>query len=83
MKVTIIAATGGVGRELVTQALAAGHQVTAVARRPRDLPPQVRVVTADLRQPDPAALESAVRGADAVLSGLGLARGSPGPTSPT
>jgi len=31
----------------------------------------VRVVQADLAAPDPAALESAVSGADAVLSGLG------------
>jgi putative NADH-flavin reductase len=73
MHLTIIAATGGVGRQLVTQALAAGHEVTAVARKPRDLPAAARVVTADLSQADPAALASAVRGADAVLSGLGPA----------
>ena len=65
MKITIIAATGGVGRQLVSQALAAGHDVTAVARNPARLPPDVlaagaaRVVT------------SAVAGADAVLSALG------------
>jgi len=71
MKLTIVAATGRIGRLLVDQAMAAGHDVTAVARRPRDLPPEVRVVTADLAAPDPAVLESAVRGADAVLSALG------------
>ncbi len=32
MKLTIIAATGGVGRELLEQAVAAGHDVTAVVR---------------------------------------------------
>ena len=77
MKLTIIAATGGVGRQLVSQALAAGHDVTAVARNTAKLPPDVlaaggaRVVAADLARPDPQVLESAVAGADAVLSALG------------
>jgi putative NADH-flavin reductase len=35
MKLTIIAATGGVGAELLQQAVAAGHDITAVpATRP-------------------------------------------------
>ena len=72
MKLTIVAATGGIGRELVEQALAAGHDVTAVARTPGRLPPApIRVVAADLAAPDPAVLRTAVAGADAVLSGLG------------
>jgi len=71
MKLTIFAATGGIGRQLLEQALAAGHDVTAVVRNPDKLSAQVRSVTADLATPDPAALESAVAGADAVLSGLG------------
>ncbi len=71
MKLTIVAATGGIGKHLVQQAVAAGHEVTAVARRPRDLPPGVRTVAVDFAQPDLEALASAVRGADAVLSGLG------------
>jgi len=71
MKLTIIAATGGVGRELLEQAVAAGHDVTAVVRNPRKLSRDVHVVTADLAAPNPAALESAVAGADALLSGLG------------
>ncbi|WP_327000830.1 NAD(P)H-binding protein [Dactylosporangium sp. NBC_01737] len=71
MRLVIFAATGGIGRHLVEQALAAGHDVTAVARNPRNLPAGARVVTADLAHPDPAALAAAVTGADAVLSGLG------------
>jgi len=71
MKLTILAATGGIGRQLLEQALAAGHDVTAVVRNPRKLPRAVRTVTADLAAADPGALESAVAGADAVLSGLG------------
>lgn len=71
MKLTIFAATGGTGLQVLEQAVAAGHEVTAVARNPRKLPAQVRTVTADFTAPDPAALRSAVEGADAALSGLG------------
>ena len=71
MKLTIFAATGGIGRQALEQAVAAGHDVTAVVRNPKKLSRQVRVVTADLAVPDPSALESTVQGADAVLSGLG------------
>jgi putative NADH-flavin reductase len=77
MKLTIIAATGGVGRQLLRQALDAGHDVTAVARNPAKLPQDLlaaratRIVTTDLASPDPQVLESAVAGADAVLSALG------------
>ena len=54
MKLTIIAATGGVGRQVLRQALDAGHDVTAVARNPAKLPADIlaagaaRVITADL-----------------------------------
>jgi putative NADH-flavin reductase len=72
MKLTIFAATGGIGQQLLEQALAAGHDVTAVVRNPKKLSgEEVRIFTADLADADPAMLESAVRGADAVLSGLG------------
>jgi putative NADH-flavin reductase len=79
MKLTIFAATGGIGGQALQQAVAAGHHVTAVVRDPKKLPvaalgsEQVTVVTADLAAPDPAMLESALHGADAVLSGLGPA----------
>jgi len=72
MKLTIFAATGGIGRQLLGQAIAAGHDVTAVARNPRNLSPvPARAVAADLASADPADLQSAVAGADAVLSALG------------
>jgi putative NADH-flavin reductase len=78
MKLTIFAATGRIGRHVLEQAGAAGHDVTAVVRNPARLAgadADVRVVTADLADPDPEALKtalhSAVEGADAVLSGLG------------
>jgi putative NADH-flavin reductase len=70
VKLTIVAATGGIGRQLLEQAIAAGHDVTAVARKPQDLA-VARAVAADLASVDPAALQPAVAGADAVLSALG------------
>jgi putative NADH-flavin reductase len=74
MKLTIFGATGGIGGELLQQALAAGHEVTAAVRNPGKLDPNRngrRVVTVDLEAGDPALLQSAVAGADAVLSGVG------------
>jgi uncharacterized protein YbjT (DUF2867 family) len=74
MKLTIFAATGGIGRHVLDRAVAEGHDVTAVVRNPGALSGhagQVRIVSADLAHPDPAILEAAVAGADAVLSGLG------------
>ena len=72
MKIVIIAATGGIGRQLLDQAMVAGHDVTAVVRSPHKLTGQhIRTVAADLASPDAATLESAIAGADAVLSGLG------------
>ncbi|MFG3248203.1 NAD(P)-dependent oxidoreductase [Streptomyces sp. NPDC048187] len=72
MRLTVFGATGGIGQEVVRQALAAGHRVTAVVRDPARLPVTgegLEVFRADLS--DPAAVRAAVAGRDAVLSGLG------------
>ena len=72
MRVTIFGATGGIGAELLRQSLAAGHEVTVAVRNPSRLVANrngTRVITTDLAAPEPGALESAVAGADAVLSG--------------
>jgi uncharacterized protein YbjT (DUF2867 family) len=71
VKLTIVAATGAIGRLLLEQTVDAGHEVTAVVRNPAKLTRPVPAVTADLRTADPADLEPALVGADAVLSGLG------------
>jgi putative NADH-flavin reductase len=71
MKLTIVGATGRIGRHVLEQAQRAGHDVTAVVRDPGRLSEDVLAVEADLDAPDPAALEFAVEGADAVLSCLG------------
>ncbi|MFG3291154.1 NAD(P)-dependent oxidoreductase [Streptomyces sp. NPDC048179] len=72
MHLTVFGATGGIGREIVRQALASGHQVTAVVRDPAGLTVTgsgLQVVRADLT--DPETIRPAVTGRDAVLSGLG------------
>ncbi|MET7713545.1 NAD(P)H-binding protein [Streptomyces sp. NPDC005407] len=72
MKLTVFGATGGTGQEIVRQALAAGHEVTAVVRNPARLTVKgegLEIVTAGLD--DPEALRPAVAGRDAVFSGLG------------
>jgi putative NADH-flavin reductase len=71
MKLTIVAATGGIGRQVLEQAVAAGHEVTAVVRNPKKLAAPGRTFAADLASAEPAALQPALDGADAVLSGLG------------
>jgi nucleoside-diphosphate-sugar epimerase len=75
MRVLVIGATGGTGRELVQQALAQGHQVTAFVRNPSKLQIEhtnLRVAKGDVL--DYATVESAMRGQDAVLSALGHKR---------
>ncbi|MFF4184422.1 NAD(P)-dependent oxidoreductase [Streptomyces sp. NPDC001691] len=77
MRLTVFGATGGIGQEIVKQALAAGHEVTAVVRDPARFAvtgPGLAVFRADLT--DPESLREAVAGRDAVLSGLGARKRS-------
>src|SRR5688572_8307075 len=78
MKLLIIGATGGTGRELVDQALEGGHSVTAFARDPSPLGERegLELVAGDVL--DPAAVERAVAGHDAVLCTIGKPATSPG-----
>jgi len=72
VKVLIIGATGGTGRQLVEQALTAGHDVTALVRDPekiRTRHERLRVVQGDIL--DFNSLDLAVAGQEAVLSSLG------------
>lgn len=72
MRTVIFGATGPTGRQLIDQTLAAGHEVTAVARRPETLTPRdgLTITSADVT--DPASVDRAVAGSDAVLSSLGV-----------
>lgn len=78
MKITVFGASGRIGGEIVRQAAAAGHDVTAVVRRGSavaDAPDDLRLVEVDGID-DPEQLVEAVAGRDAVLSGLGPRRRS-------
>lgn len=72
MNLLVIGATGGTGRELVSQALEQGHAVTALVRKPENLKLQgkrLTVVKGNVLDMD--SVDRAVRGKDAVLSALG------------
>src|SRR5512133_1392208 len=71
MKLVLLGATGGVGREVLSQAIAAGHSVTAVVRNPSKLPADVDVVRQDLATPDADVLAAAMRDVEAVISAVG------------
>ena len=72
MRTVIFGASGPTGRQLTARALAAGHEVTAVTRRPGSIQPRagLTVITADVADSD--AVSRAVAGTDAVLSSLGV-----------
>jgi uncharacterized protein YbjT (DUF2867 family) len=74
MNLLVIGATGGTGRELVTQALARGHQVTGLARRVPSEPQRAGLtwISGDVRRPD--SLDQAMAGQEAVLLALGHKR---------
>jgi putative NADH-flavin reductase len=72
MKLTIFGATGGTGKQLIEQALAAGHRVVAFVRNPSKINTRheyLTIVQGELA--DQAMIERAVSGADAVISVLG------------
>jgi len=72
MKLLVLGATGRTGRELLAGALRQGHEVTVLVRDPARLTAQderLRVLVGSAT--DPAAVEEAVAGHDAVLCALG------------
>lgn len=69
MKLAVFGATGGIGRQLVRQALDLGHSVTAVARRELDGGGAQVAVVPDFGDVD--RLLEVVAGCDAALSGVG------------
>ena len=74
MNVLVCGATGATGHELVSQALAQGHRVTAFVRTPATLGAlSTRVTVAQGDVADAAAVAHARDGQSAVLSALGAA----------
>ena len=72
MNLAVLGATGGTGRLVVEQALAAGHTVTALVRSPEKMAvrnPNLHVVAGQAT--DPSAVARALDRADALISTLG------------
>ena len=76
MQLLVLGSTGGTGRAIVSQALEAGHRVTAFVRNPDKMPERherLRVVAGDAASGAPS-LGEAMRGQDVVLSALGVSK---------
>jgi putative NADH-flavin reductase len=72
MNILIVGATRGIGRQLLEQALASGHRVTALVRDPRRLAMQherLRVIKGDIL--DAESVARAMAGQDAVCCTIG------------
>ncbi|MFC1438456.1 NAD(P)-binding oxidoreductase [Streptacidiphilus sp. N1-10] len=73
MQLTVLGATGPTGQQVVQQALAAGHRITALVRDPDRLPQReddrVTVVVGDATSRTD--VEKALHGSDALISALG------------
>jgi uncharacterized protein YbjT (DUF2867 family) len=77
MKLLVIGATGGTGKEIITQALALGHHVTALVRDASKpgLSPPVEKAVGDVLDAD--SLKKALTGQEAVICSLGSAATGP------
>jgi putative NADH-flavin reductase len=74
--ILVIGANGGIGRQAVEEALAAGFHVTAVLRDPSKLTlvhPHLEIIKGDILEP--AGFESYLPGKDAVISAIGVKGG--------
>lgn len=72
MNLVVIGASGRIGSQVTRTAVAAGHLVTAVARRPETVPgshDNLTVVPGDVAQPE--TLAKPIAGADAVVFAVG------------
>lgn len=73
MNILIVGATRGIGRQLLEQALASGHAVTALVRNPQRLAMQherLRVIKGDIL--DAESVARAMAGQDAVCCTIGV-----------
>ena len=75
MHIALFGATGHIGHAVLTEALARGHDVTAVVRDPARIDmrhDKLRIATGDVA--DPQGWLAAVRGSDAVVASLSARR---------
>lgn len=74
----LLGATGGIGSEVIRQALRDGHRITAFARSPQKIKTRHPLLRVEAGDPlNPSALNAILPGHDAVISALGPRPGSP------
>ena len=75
-KIVVLGATGSLGKHVIHQAVAAGHEVSALVRTPAKLPAELRdkvaVLKFDLANARVAELREAIGGHDVVINTAGL-----------
>ena len=71
MRIALLGATGGTGRQVLDQALEQGHQVSALARDPAKLEPRTGLTVTPGDVLDQATVDACIDGADAVVCVLG------------
>ena len=72
----VIGANGGIGRQTIELALAAGYHVTALVRNPANLPlthPDLEIIKGDILRPE--TFEHHLKGKTAVISAIGVKGG--------
>lgn len=73
MKIALFGATGGTGKEIITQALEQGHEITALVRDPQKVTiddRRLKVIEGDVLNKDD--VSKVVHGSQAVLVALGV-----------
>jgi uncharacterized protein len=78
MKVALIGATGFVGSQLLNEALARGHEVTAIVRRTERLPAHANLTPRQVDVMDTDALAGLLAGHEAVIAAFNPDRTVPG-----
>ncbi len=78
MKLIVFGATGGTGKQVMEQALEAGHEVTVIVRRPDAITirhERLKIVQGDVLKP--SEFKHTLAGQDVVISSLGVANREP------
>lgn len=71
-QIVVLGANGGIGNQVVVQALAAGHDVTAILRTPTNLTtqhPNLNIIQGDVMRA--GSLDDHLRGKDIIISAIG------------
>jgi len=79
MKIAVIGASGYVGGAIAAEAIARGHDVTAISRSSSNLPPSPKLHPVALDVHETAQLAEALRGHDAVIHAFNPGRGRTDP----